>query len=298
MPTLAEILAGIQDEGTRSALKSEIDALSGKATKLTELETQLAGSRIIKNEVVDSWTRFDTQWKGGLKDKAENADKIAKENETLRSEVAKLKPEAERAAILAAQAEGRDIDPNKIYSVLEQRFSDRLLTPEREAAIRKAAVEEVANGVNHGSLPVGMKLLELSNKAYRDYGVDVSVEVISDAFNRFGGFDQAYNAVTKDAREAKATQNAKDAEAHRVADIESARREGREQARREFETNTFSEEGGGVGSGIMPMVTADSGDNKPLVDPKSYDPSQGVLASAGSKMLRKWQSEGKFNNVM
>ena len=270
--TFDEVLASIQDPGAK-ALIADAQA---KAARLAELEGQLAGKHIVDQSTVNEWTAFDVKWKGGLREKAENAVKIAAENARLQSEIARLKPEAERAAILAKQIEGGEgIDPNKILEMGDARYAGKFIPVDQIDSIVQRAVKEAKQAVDFGTAPTLAKMVDYQNRAYREYGLTIPSEQMGDAVSKYGGFDQAYAALTADkAREKAAADEAERAKKYQ-ADVEAARREGFEKARNEFETNKFVGEEGGM-SGVIPMIPSKPEDAG--VNPTTYDPSQGILA--------------------
>lgn len=290
---LFAILAGIQDD----AAKKEIQALADRAKHADQLDADMQGKVLVEQAKADGWTKFDQQWNAGLKDQVANAQKLAAENATLKAENLRLKPEAERAAILAAQQETGTVDHDKIAALIETKFADRLLTPERERAIREAAVAEAKQKVDFGSIPAATTLLENIMRAKDEFGLRISAEDFATAANRHGGFDQAYAILTKDAREKLAADKAAADKAAYDKAIADAEARGAARERLAFETNSTYEEAGGSGASVLPMSPPTEG-NGPVIDPKTYDPSQGVLAREAGKLLQQMETQGGNKTVM
>lgn len=279
--TFEEVLAGIQDPESQSVLK---DA-QAKATRLAELEAKLADAEIVPKKTISGWNDFDKKWKDGLDKKVENINKIEAERDSLKAEIAKLRPEADRAAILAAQIDkGEAVDPAKILEMGKGKF----VSVDQVDEIVKRAVGEAKKAVDYGSLPSLAKLNDYQNKAYREFGLDIDSATMGEAISRHGGFDQAYAVLTAEKRAAKEAADRVANEAKYKTDLEAAERKGFEKARTEFETRTYVGEEGGM-SGVIPMIPSKPEDAG--VNPQTYDPNRGELAKQYAEKARSYTQQ-------
>lgn len=282
--SLEEILGMIQDPEAKSTLSQTISSFNEKAQRLSALEGQLQNSELVDRSIANGWRKFDAEEKPAIK----------AQMEMLRTEVARLRPEAEAAALLRKQAadEGRTVtDPKDLIPSLRTEF---ISAADRQAIINEAvkqASERVGQAVNFGSIPMLGSIVEAKINAKQQFGLDLPIETIGEAVTRFGSVDKAYSALTHDAEVAKVAADRKaQAELH-AAEVAKAREEGMRMGRQEADTRAYSPEEGGM-SGVSPMVPPQ--DNKELqgVNPQSYNPSDGSLAREAAAKLAKQEADG------
>lgn len=283
--SLAEILGTIQDPEAKASLEAQISGFQAKEQRLAGLEAQLQNSEFVDRSIANGWRKFE----------AEKFQPLSKEAEALRAEVARLRPEAERATALAKQIEGgAAVDPKDLIPTIEKSFEGRFISAsDRKAMIDEAvqrATAETKQSVNFGSIPALAGMIEAKMTAKSEFGLDIPIETIGEAVTQHGSIDKAYAALTGTARAAKATKDASDLAAKHASDIEAAKQEGLRLGRQESETRGYSPEEGG-GSGVMPMVPP-SADNDIVVDPKSYNPADGRLAREAGKLLQQQETSG------
>ena len=262
-----------------------------KSTRLEALEAQLRNSELVDRGVANGWRKFDSEQK----------PKIEAELTTLRAEVAKLRPEAERAAALAKQIEGGGgADPKDFMPMVEKTFEGRFLSASDRKAIVEEAVrtasENVKQAVNYGSIPALAGMIEAKMKAKSEFGLEIPIETIGEAVNRYGSVEKAYAGLTEQAAQAKAAADFAAREAKYNADIAAAKEEGRVLGLRESETRGYQPEEGG-GSGVMPMVVPPTAEAKG-VDPTTYNPADGNLAREAAQLLAKQESAGMYGKIM
>lgn len=315
MPFIDEILAEIQDPEQQKALKGLpepiIKALEKRAAlaadanqklaKLADAETRLQAFE----KANTGWTRAKAILDGAYGEKYDlaevvKADKARQaENDWLKAEVEKLKPEVARAAELARQAEGEAVDPNKITELVLEKAKGQFISKADIEEIVKRAVGESKHAVDYGSIPGTVKLVESVMKAHNQYGLDISADDLATAAGRYTGpdaLDRAYGDLTKTARENLAAKNAKEAEDKRLADLAAAEHKGAEAARREYEmAHMQGEEAGSSVLGTVPLNAPKEGQKG--VDPTKYDPSAGTLADQAIKHYRELEAEG-FHKLM
>jgi hypothetical protein len=289
--SLAEILGSIQDPEAKSVLESQIADFNAKATRLNALDSQLVNSELVDRTVASGWREFSKT----------KQPVIEKELTDLRAEVARLRPEAERATALAKQIEGGSAaDPNDFMKVAEKAFEGRFLSANDRAAIiaeaTKQAVEISKQATNFGSIPALAGMIEAKMNAKAQYGLDIPIETIGEAVTRYGSVEKAYEGLTASASQAKAVKDREEAEARHKADIEKAREEGRVLGLRESETRGYSPEEG-ASSGTIPMIPAQTG-NDIVVDPTKYNPADGNLAREAAKLLAAQEAAGVYGKVM
>jgi len=281
--TIEEILGTIQDAGDKTLLQSALSDAQAKAARLSGLEQELSGKELVSKEIVDGWRDFDRNKKPVL-------EKELKEVAQLREEIARLKPEAERAAILAKQIEeGQAVDPKDIVKMAGEQLASKFVSVDKIQEIVNQAVTEAKRQVDYGSLPAGLKLLEVSDRARREYGLDIPVETMAEASSRYGSVDKAFEALTLDARTKKSEADRAAAEAKYKADVAAAEKAGYEKGLRDVETRTYNPEEGGP-AGVIPMVSAK--EEEKGVDPTSYNPSDGRIAREAAEKLRKQEADG------
>ena len=289
--TLQDALALIQDPEAKAVLESQLSDFGAKSTRLEALEAQLRNSELVDRGVANGWRKFDSEQK----------PKIEAELTTLRAEVAKLRPEAERAAALAKQIEGGGgADPKDFMPMVEKTFEGRFLSASDRKAIVEEAVrtasENVKQAVNYGSIPALAGMIEAKMKAKSEFGLEIPIETIGEAVNRYGSVEKAYAGLTEQAAQAKAAADFAAREATYKADIAAAKEEGRVLGLRESETRGYQPEEGG-GSGVMPMVVPPTAEAKG-VDPTTYNPSDGNLAREAAQLLAKQESAGMYGKIM
>jgi hypothetical protein len=239
---------------------------------------------VVPKPVAAGWKQFSSEGK----------PKLEAELKAAREEVARLKPEANAAAVLRKQleTEGRTVaDPKDLVPVLKDSLKSEFVSAADRKAIVDEAVKAATQQVNFGSLPMAVGIVSDVERARREYGLDISPENYAEAVTRFGGREKAYSALTHDAAAAKAAADQKARDDAHAAEVAKAREEGIRLGRQEADTRAYNPEEGGM-SGVIPMVPPQDTANKVAVNPQTYNPSDGVLAREAASQLAKQEADG------
>jgi hypothetical protein len=279
--SIEEILGAIQDPESKTLLQQAIADRDSKVARLTSLEQEIANKELVDKNIALAWRNFD----------ANEKPKIEATVAALRKEVAELRPEAERARVLASQIEdGRAVDPKDIVPLVETAVKGKYVPVDQIDQIVQKAVAEATKQVNFGSLPAGLKMLEASDRARREFGLEIPIETFAEATSRYGSVEKAFDGLTSAKAAEKRAAEAKRVDDEHKAAVAAALEEGKRQGRSESETRGYQPEESGMG-GISPLVPPAEGENKG-VNPMSYDPSAGVVAKEAAKLLQSQEREG------
>jgi hypothetical protein len=310
MPTFMEhVLSEIQDPEQKKALQALPDSVVKALEKHALTEDALA--KISKLDAAEKalsdfqkanegWDKYSKNFKAAFGDNAKLEDVVAKQKQ-LEAEVARLKPEAERAAILAKQAEGDVVDPAKLAENLRSELKKDFVPVAEVENIVRRAVSESKHAVDFGSAPGIVNLVEHVMKAKNLYGMDLDSGTLSVAAAKYEGqpnaIERAFDDLTKSKREELSAKAESERQEKYKKDIEEAERRGSEKARHEYETSRIQGEDSGASAlGVMPLNTPK--DDQKGVDPTNYDSSAGKLAAEGLKMYRELEAAGKLKDII